>query len=65
MAKPRFFAFSIKEGDPVRIATAMRDIVVALDPLTEAESSDVVRAICEMYFAAPRPPPTAPPSGKR
>lgn len=49
MAKPAFFSFSIKRGDPVRLATAMRAIIAALDPLTDTEARDVVREVEKMF----------------
>jgi len=49
VAKPGFFSFSIKRGDPVRLATAIRDIVQALEPLTDVECGDVLRAVQAMY----------------
>jgi hypothetical protein len=51
VAKPLEFSFSIDRGDPVRLATAIRDIVAALEPLTDAEAGDVIRSITEMYQA--------------
>lgn len=51
MAKPTSFAFSIDEGDPVRLATAIRDIVSALQPLPDNECREVIRAIGDMYAA--------------
>jgi hypothetical protein len=53
MAKPRFFSFAIKDGNPIRLATAIRDIVVALEPLTESECADILRVVAEMYAGAP------------
>lgn len=61
MAKPVAFSFSIKNGDPVRLATAMRDMVAALEPLTDEEAADVVAELGRMYARAKpkqRPPPT-------
>lgn len=54
MAKPTSFTFSIDEGDPVRLATAIRDIVAALQPLPDGECRDVMRAIGEMYASPDR-----------
>lgn len=58
MAKPKFFAFKINDGDPVRLATAIRDLVQALEPLTDVECADVLRAVTEMYGS---PVATSPP----
>ncbi|MEK7178585.1 MAG: hypothetical protein AAB721_02945 [Patescibacteria group bacterium] len=51
MAKPKTFSFSIAKGNPVRLATALRDIVTALEPLTDEEAADVLRELGQMYEA--------------
>lgn len=49
MARPFEFAFSIPDGNAVRLAGAMASIVAALEPLTDREAADVIRAVAEMY----------------
>jgi len=51
LAKPFEFSFSIPAGDPVRLATAIKAFIEALEPLTEREAADVLRAVAEMYQA--------------
>lgn len=49
MAKPFKFEFAIENGNPLRLASALKGIVEALEPLTDREASDVLVAVAEMY----------------
>jgi hypothetical protein len=51
VARPFDFSFAIPRGNPVRLAGAIKGIVEALEPLTDEEAGDVVRAVAEMYQA--------------
>lgn len=51
MARPSHFSFSVEKGDPVALATAFRDIIAALEPLSNDEARDVLHELGKMYGA--------------